>query len=97
MKFHTNTSIPAIALVIILISVPLNATTLLDIKNGIDDQKCPDSLTSIIFMGTMMINTTENAIGLIPQESAFVAAWKSPDAWYSTWELSGEVIGGSDA
>ncbi|HDS30073.1 MAG TPA: hypothetical protein ENN67_03430 [Firmicutes bacterium] len=78
---------------IFLIS-PAYAITVRDVVTGVDLARKPESLKSISFMADMRIDIS-NAVGaIIPQQANYLAAWRSPDEWFCTWELNGELAAG---
>jgi hypothetical protein len=84
----------ASALVFLALAGAAVATTLNDVLVGIDSVKKPADLTSISFMGDLRVNLDEDTAPIVPRQANFLAAWKAPDEWFCTWELSGELATG---
>ncbi len=74
-----------------------NATTLSEVLDGIDSVRKPSALTSLSVMGDLRLDLVEESTGLVPEQANFLAAWRSPDDWFSTWELSGALASGLDS
>lgn len=74
-----------------------NATTLSEVLDGIDSVRKPSALNSLSFMGDLRLDLVEESAGLVPEQANFLAAWRSPDDWFSTWELSGALASGLDS
>ncbi|MCX6647261.1 MAG: hypothetical protein NTY09_13025 [bacterium] len=82
-----------VLLIFFLSAKPASATTVSDVLAGINNARAPESLTSLSFLGDMRMSL-ESGGGLLPAQSSILAAWQSPDLWYSTYELSGEIASG---
>lgn len=87
------TSYNLILIIFFMVATPVYATTLSEVLNGIKSARAPESLTSLSFLGDMRLSL-EGEGGLLPSQSSLLAAWQSPDQWYSTYELSGEIASG---
>jgi len=82
-------------LLILALAVPAYATTLSEVLEGVKNVRKPSTLTSISFLGSMTLDLSPDAPGLLPEGASLIAAWKSPDEWFSTYELTGELASGA--
>jgi len=92
-------SVILLAVSILLVSGSVSATTLSDVLQGISDARKPATLTSLTFQGDLSLNLdaeTSGAAGLLPLQTPLTAAWRAPDDWLCTFELSGELATGAE-
>ncbi len=85
----------ATVLITVTSSGAVHATTLSEVLEGVLDSRKPATLTSLTFLGDMTLALEADAVGLLPEEAQLLVAWRSPDDWFATYELSGELATGS--
>ncbi len=82
--------ISIIVLTFLLCGGIVKATTLSEVLEGILDARKPASLSALSFTGDLAIDLTDEAGGFIPREADLLAAWRAPDEWICSFELSGD-------
>lgn len=87
-------SLITVLICFLLIPYPTGATTLSEVLVGIYNARNPASLTSLSFLGDMRLDLDDERGAMLPSQISLLAAWRSPDEWYSTYEISGEIATG---
>jgi hypothetical protein len=76
------------------LTLPAGATTLSEVLSGVADNTKPASLTSLGFLGDMKLDLNLEVGAFLPEQVSLIAAWRAPDDWFCTYELSGELATG---
>jgi len=95
MKTPSKTLLSCCIWIVVLAgAIPSSATTISDVLDGIASAKKPPGLASLSFMGDMRLDLDVEAGGMLPEQTSLLAAWRAPNEWFCTYELSGEVATG---
>jgi len=84
-----------IAAVYLLTPYAANATTLSEILTGMKSARIPASMENVSFDGQQDLDLVEGQAGFLPEGAVLFAAWRLPDDWVCTYEVSGDTYSGT--
>jgi len=90
--------LPLILIAVVWISFvlpsPSHATTLTELLDGISSVRQPETLRTFSMTGEMHLDMNVEIVGFLPDQVGLFIAWRTPDEWLATYEISDELASG---